>query len=100
MVERDVEPVSYTHLYGDTKWAEGRLYLPGFWKHHSWTLYFGHQLKSDKTTNYYGNQIYSPRGASLYGYNLSTLKISYALPFWYPCLLYTSFTQALIASSV
>ena len=70
--------------YGDTKWAEGRLYLPGFWKHHSWTLYFGHQLKSDKTTNYYGNQIYSPRGASLYGYNLSTLKISYALPFWYP----------------
>ena len=21
--------------YGDTKWAEGRLYLPGFWKHHS-----------------------------------------------------------------
>ena len=95
--QRDIYPrwgqrleVGYAHTpfdgldYGNTKWAEGRLYLPGFWKHHSWTLYFGHQLKSDKTTNYYGNQIYSPRGASLYGYNLSTLKISYALPFWYP----------------
>ena len=95
--QRDIYPrwgqrleIGYAHTpfdgldYGDTKWAEGRLYLPGFWKHHSWTLYFGHQLKSDKTTNYYGNQIYSPRGASLYGYNLSTLKISYALPFWYP----------------
>ncbi len=95
--QRDIYPrwgqrleIGYAHTpfdgldYGDTKWAEGRLYLPGFWKHHSWTLYFGHQLKSDKTTNYYGNQIYSPRGASLYGHNLSTLKISYALPFWYP----------------
>ena len=97
MSQRDINPrwgqrleIGYAHTpfsgldYGDTQWVEGRLYFPGFWQHHSWALYFGHQLKSNKTTNYYGNQIYSPRGISLYGYDLSTLKISYALPFWYP----------------
>ena len=97
MSSRDIYPrwgqrleIGYEHTpfsgldYGNSKWVEARFYLPGFWTHHSWTLYFGHQLKSSKTLNYYGNQINSPRGISLSGYDLSTLRISYAFPFWYP----------------
>lgn len=83
--------VGYTHALdqgmdlGHQWWTDGRLYLPGFMRNHSISVYGGFQHMSDQTRNY-GNKILYPRGMGLYGYEIASLRCSYQLPLIFPDL--------------
>ncbi len=63
--------------------GEGRLYFPGLFRHHTFNLYTGYQLKSEEN-QYYSNIIRTTRGfTGIYGKELTTWSVNYAFPFAY-----------------
>jgi len=64
--------------------AEGALYLPGVFKHHSFWLRGAYQYE-DKTNYVFESPVTFPRGYAYASYeNLFIASVNYALPLWYP----------------
>ncbi|MEO5599736.1 MAG: hypothetical protein ABIR06_02295 [Cyclobacteriaceae bacterium] len=68
--------------------ALGRLYFPGFTRHHSFWAYgaFQHTKFEQNVQNYvFRNQVPVPRGQSVSRFqNFFSLSANYTLPLWYP----------------
>lgn len=72
--------------FGSLWAAEGYQYLPGFFKHHGFTLYGAYQKKNPKTFAF-SDEINLPRGYGRFSNTqLFTFRSDYVLPICYPDL--------------
>ncbi len=61
-----------------------RLYFPGIMRHHSFNFYVGYQKRFDHNP-LFSTIVSYPRGfTGMYSENLSSLKVNYKFPFFYP----------------
>ena len=65
--------------------AETRLFFPGLFRHHSFSIYAGYQKRSGKNGWYYSTDVNYPRGFSeQYSDELESFSFSYKFPVCYP----------------